>query len=423
MLALATAAALGACRRSAADIRYAIACLGLAAMLATAAATAVRGTLPGHAAFLSADQLSPAGRLGTPIEASIGAEGTLPSAASQAVRTASSSQLLSIVVWIWLAGVTSLVARLAAGCWRVHRLRAATIAAPLSSWQSTAGRLARRLRVGVPFRIVESAVVDAPILIGWLQPLIMLPLAAMARMTAAGSKRSSLTSSPRVRRRDYAMDLLRTIAEALFSSVLPSDGSRGASARSASPVATTPPSLPGEATTYAEALLALASWRERDFQPSLGRHESSLVLRIRRLLSVAPVDEPPRFAADSSCSDGCLLAATVMVLSAVSSATAQTPRARTTRPLVRQTDHVEICCPPVARSARRSDGPRGGTRLGRVSLDLRHNLGGQECSSSSSGRPPSCERRLSEPGTANVRGTPAIVEDRILFHVDVPAGR
>ena len=108
LLALATAAALGACRRSAADIRYAIACLGLAAMLATAAATAVRGTLPGNAAFLSADQLSPAGRLGTPIEASIGAEGTLPSAASQAVRAASSSQLLSIVVWIWLAGVTSL---------------------------------------------------------------------------------------------------------------------------------------------------------------------------------------------------------------------------------------------------------------------------------------------------------------------------
>ena len=34
LLALATAAALGACRRSAADIRYAIACLGLAAMLA-----------------------------------------------------------------------------------------------------------------------------------------------------------------------------------------------------------------------------------------------------------------------------------------------------------------------------------------------------------------------------------------------------
>ena len=108
LLALATAAALGACRRSAADIRYAIACLGLAAMLATAAATAVRGTLPGNAAFLSADQLSPASRLGTPIEASIGAEGTLPSAASQAVRAASSSQLLSIVVWIWLAGVTSL---------------------------------------------------------------------------------------------------------------------------------------------------------------------------------------------------------------------------------------------------------------------------------------------------------------------------
>ena len=133
-----------------------------------------------------------------------------------ASRAASSSQLLSIVVWIWLAGVTSLVARLAAGCWRVHRLRAATVAAPLSSWQLTAGRLARRLRVGVPFRIVESAVVDAPILIGWLQPLIILPLAAMAHMTAAQVEALLAHELAHIRRRDYVINLLQTIAEALL---------------------------------------------------------------------------------------------------------------------------------------------------------------------------------------------------------------
>ena len=51
LLALATAAALGLCRRSAAEVRYAIACLGLTAMLATVGATAVMGTLSGNASF------------------------------------------------------------------------------------------------------------------------------------------------------------------------------------------------------------------------------------------------------------------------------------------------------------------------------------------------------------------------------------
>ena len=42
LLALATAAALGLCRRSTAQVRYVMACLGLVAMLGTVAATARR---------------------------------------------------------------------------------------------------------------------------------------------------------------------------------------------------------------------------------------------------------------------------------------------------------------------------------------------------------------------------------------------
>ena len=37
--------------------------------------------------------------------------------------------------------------------------------------------------------IVESAVVDTPILIGWLRPLVILPLAAVRRRAVAGSRR------------------------------------------------------------------------------------------------------------------------------------------------------------------------------------------------------------------------------------------
>ncbi len=43
--------------------------------------------------------------------------------------------------------------------------------------------------------------------------------------------------------------------------------------------------------------MALASWREREFQPSLGAAKGPLVLRIQRLLSTADEDQP-RLAAD-----------------------------------------------------------------------------------------------------------------------------
>ena len=324
LLALATAAALGACRRSSADVRYAIACLGLTAMLATAAATAVRGTLPGNAAFLAGDRLATASRLGAPIEASIGAAGPQASAASQAVRRAArSSQMLSIVVWIWLGGVASLIARLAAGCWRIHRLRAATLTAPLSAWQVTAERLARRLRVGVPFRIVESAVVDTPILIGWLQPLIILPLAAMAHMTAAQVEALLAHELAHIRRRDYAINLLQTVAEALLffhPAVWWISGRIRQEREHCCDDAAI--AVAGEATAYAEALMALASWRQREFQPSLGAAKGPLVLRIRRLLSLADEHQPSARGGLMLLGTGVSLAAVVLVLAAVSSATA-----------------------------------------------------------------------------------------------------
>ena len=378
LLALATAAALGACRRSAADIRYAIACLGLAAMLATAAATAVRGTLPGNATFLSADQLSPASRLGDADRGSGRRRG------NAAVRresgrppAASSSQLLSIVVWIWLAGVTSLIARLAAGCWRVHRLRAATIAAPLSSWQLTAGRLARRLRVGVPFRIVESAVVDAPILIGWLQPLIILPLAAMAHMTAAQVEALLAHELAHIRRRDYAINLLQTIAEALlFFHPAVWWISRRIRQEREHCCDDAAIAVAGEATAYAEALMALASWREREFQPSLGAAKGPLVLRIRRLLSVADENQPSVRGGLMLLGTGVTLAAAVMVLAAVSSATAQdAARADGADRRIRQTDHFEISYPPSLDLHAERIAGEAERAYERVSVDLRHSLG------------------------------------------------
>ena len=417
LLALATAAALGLCRRAAAEVRYAIACLGLAAMLATAGATAVMGTLSGNASFPGA-LAAAASVAGSPIEPSTGSGVTAPSAARQAVQAANPGQVLPIVVWIWLAGVTVLFARLAAGCWRIHRLRAATIAAPLSAWQLTGERLARRLRVGVPFRIVESAVVEAPILIGWLQPLIILPLAAMAQMTAAQVEALLAHELAHIRRRDYAINLLQTIAEALLffhpGVWWISRRIRQEREHCCDDAAI---AVAGEATAYAEALMALASRREREFQPSMGAAKGSLLLRIRRLLSVEDGGQAPARGGLLLLGTGATLAAAVMVLAAVSAAAAQDaarPEAADRR--VRQTDHFEISYTPALDLHAERIAAEAERAYERVSGDLRHNLADriplllfESAADLQRGR---------QPVAANVSTGGG---DRVLFSVDVPA--
>ena len=109
LLAFGTAVALGLCRRSAAEARYVIACLGLTAMLATAAATAVAGTIRDRAPFAGSLAAS-ADPSGSPIETSIAARGLAAAAPNQPGFASDPGRLLPIVVWVWLAGVTSLLA-------------------------------------------------------------------------------------------------------------------------------------------------------------------------------------------------------------------------------------------------------------------------------------------------------------------------
>jgi hypothetical protein len=166
--------------------------------------------------------------------------------------------------------------------------------------------------------------------------------------------------------------------------------------------------------------MALASWREREFQPSLGAATGPLVLRIRRLLSLADENQPSVRGGLMLLGTGVSLAAAVMVLAAVSSATAQdAARAAGADRRVRQTDHFEISyAPSLDLHAERIAG-EAEHAYERVSGDLRHNLGFKIPlilfeSAADLDRSRQTAAANVSPGAGN-RG------ERILFRVDVPA--
>ena len=191
LIALATAAALASCRHRSSETRYAIACAGLVAMLAAPAITAaVVGTsdqtiAPGGSASPTvATSASP-----SPAPATARLQTASLSLAATAARTASTvERWLPIVVWAWLSGVVLLLARFAGASFRVRRLRLASLNEPLSQWQSTGERLAAQLRLDVGFRIVESALVDAPSVIGTMRPIIFLAGHGSHRPDAASDR-------------------------------------------------------------------------------------------------------------------------------------------------------------------------------------------------------------------------------------------
>ena len=297
--------------------------------------------------------------------------------------------MLPFVVWGWLAGVTALLARFAGGCWRVHRLRVAALAETVSQWQSASERLAVRLRLDVAFRVVESGLVDAPGVIGWIRPVILLPVAVLANLTPGQIEAILAHELAHIRRRDYAVNLLQTVAETLLF-YHPAVWWVSARVREEREHCCDDAAVEvvGEPAAYAQALADLASWRSRETALAVGATDGSLLARIRRLLHEPDDDEPRPISGLVVLALGMSLAAglafkRLLRLSARRTAARlvaaclqsgrcqrQAPRAdRVHRPitLTSTTNRTWICTPSAsAREAERAHE--------RVSSDLKHNL-------------------------------------------------
>jgi beta-lactamase regulating signal transducer with metallopeptidase domain len=387
LLAVATAAGLRLSRRRAPEVRYAIACLGLTAMLAAPAITAAMSLAPVFAPISG-------GSATGPVSAPEGSSITLKAASEQSSSKASDvtgarialDDWLPAVVWGWLAGVMFLLTRFAGGSWRVYRLRRASLAEALSPWQSTAERIGERLRLDVAFRVVESRLVDAPSVIGSIRPVILLPVTALTNLAPLQIEALLAHELAHVRRRDFTVNVLQTLAETLlfFHPAVWWVSSRIREEREhcCDDVAV---SVCGEPRAYAMALADLASWRTRAIGLSVGATDGPLLARVRRLLGAPDADEPRPASGLVVLALGMTLVAGVAVQSTSQSVSLSGPVAagesaaiKTTQPLgtwlTRQTDHFEIHYPPeldlhaerVEKEAERA--------YAHVSADLRHNL-------------------------------------------------
>jgi beta-lactamase regulating signal transducer with metallopeptidase domain/type II secretory pathway component GspD/PulD (secretin) len=120
------------------------------------------------------------------------------------------------LVIAWAAGVFALSGRLLIGWLQVRRLtRIAAI--PLEGlWGERLADLAKRLNVSKPVRLLQSALVEVPTVIGWLRPVILLPASCLAGLTTTQLEAVLAHELAHIRRHDYLVNLLQSVTETLL---------------------------------------------------------------------------------------------------------------------------------------------------------------------------------------------------------------
>jgi beta-lactamase regulating signal transducer with metallopeptidase domain/peptidoglycan/xylan/chitin deacetylase (PgdA/CDA1 family) len=135
---------------------------------------------------------------------------------SQNWREYSFASLLPWLVLIWLAGALTLSLRLAGGWIAVRRLKLRRTNEVAREWQETVARLSRRVCITGPVRLCESALVEVPSVIGWLRPIVLVPVSILTGLSAEQVEALLAHELAHIRRHDYLFNLLQTAIETLL---------------------------------------------------------------------------------------------------------------------------------------------------------------------------------------------------------------
>src|SRR5437867_995525 len=226
IVALLLAGVAAALNGSAANLRYLVSCAALLLMLAMPVATFF--VLRSDSAPTNVATSDPDSRLESPrAHTSASAPGTGSLSAGElkpaTARTSPPGKPLQmfprLAPWLaslWLAGVVALSLRMLGGWLLARRLKNYPSAPFPDEWQRRLAELCREVRVLRPVRILESALVQAPAVIGWMRPVVLVPVSALVGLPPRQLEAVIAHELAHIRRYDYLVNLLQTAVEILL---------------------------------------------------------------------------------------------------------------------------------------------------------------------------------------------------------------
>jgi GWxTD domain-containing protein len=184
----------------------------------------------------------------------------------------------------WFAGVAFFYARGIAAWAAVRRLRSRGVCVPAPEWQARLDALAARMRLSRTVALLESCFTDTPVLIGYLRPVILLPLGCLTGLSTAQVECILLHELAHVARHDYAVNVLQSLVEGLlFYHPAVWWVSRAVRAERENCCDDRVVELMGDARAYAATLAALEQQRALTPEALLAATGGNLIDRIRRL--------------------------------------------------------------------------------------------------------------------------------------------
>jgi len=119
------------------------------------------------------------------------------------------------MVIIWISGTLIFLLRLSGGLWYLSRIKKHTIILD-DELSHRLLALGKQLHIKRVVRLGESALVHAPLIIGYFKPILLIPVGFIAGLSTEQIEAIFVHELTHIKRHDYLLNLVQSIVEAIF---------------------------------------------------------------------------------------------------------------------------------------------------------------------------------------------------------------
>ena len=198
------------------------------------------------------------------------------------------NQHLPLIVTIWLLGVGFFLLRLIGGLVFIQKLRYQQNSPLAPFWQEKMKNLLSRIPMKRKVQLLESALVNVPMVIGYLKPVLLMPIGAINKLSTAEVEAILAHELAHIVRNDYLINILFSFIEILFyyhpAVWIISAHIRSERENCADDIAI---KLCGNSLTYARALVSIEEMSPNVpiFAMPFSGQKNQLLQRIQRILN------------------------------------------------------------------------------------------------------------------------------------------
>jgi bla regulator protein blaR1 len=123
---------------------------------------------------------------------------------------------LDVFVMIWLVGTTLLLLRLVVGFTHVQSLKVQQVHPISADIQALMNTLLEKTQMPATIKLLESARATVPMTIGWIKPVVLLPVGIASGLTIKQLEAILVHELAHIKRYDYLVNIFQNFVEILF---------------------------------------------------------------------------------------------------------------------------------------------------------------------------------------------------------------